>query len=49
MRLLIVAGERSARLMDAKMRGLRPRYLQVDEIWTYVQKKRVRVRQGDKD
>jgi transposase-like protein/IS1 family transposase len=47
MRLLIVAGERSAKLMDVKMRGLRPRYLQVDEIWTYVQKKRVRIRQGD--
>ena len=39
MRLLIVAGERSARLMDARMRDLRPRYLQVDEIWTFVQKK----------
>jgi transposase-like protein/IS1 family transposase len=47
MHLLVVAGERSARLMDVKMRGLRPKYLQVDEIWTYVQKKRVRVRQGD--
>jgi IS1 family transposase len=25
--------------MNARMRGLRPRYLQVDEIWTYVMKK----------
>src|ERR1700684_1879072 len=33
MRLLIVAGERSAGLMDARMRNLQPRYLQVDEIW----------------
>jgi transposase-like protein len=32
MRLLLIAGERSARLMDARMRGLTPRYLQVDEI-----------------
>jgi transposase-like protein/IS1 family transposase len=47
MRLLIVAGERSAKLMDAMMRDLQTRYLQVDEIWCYVQKKRVRVRQGD--
>jgi IS1 family transposase len=29
------------------MRGLKPRYLQVDEIWTYVQKKRARVRSTD--
>src|SRR5205807_8420613 len=45
--LLIVAGERSARLMDARMRGLNSRYLQVDEIWTYVQKKRAHVRSTD--
>ena len=47
MRLLIVAGERSARLMDERMRGLNSRYLQVDEIWTYVGKKRRNVRSGD--
>jgi transposase-like protein/IS1 family transposase len=46
-RLLLVAGERSARLMDTRMRGLRPRYLQLDEIWTFVQKKAKNVRQGD--
>jgi len=33
MRLLLVAGERSQQLMDSKMRNLRTRYLQVDEIW----------------
>jgi len=47
MRLLLVAGERSSRLMDAKMRNLRTRYLQVDEVWTYVQKKRTHVRKED--
>jgi IS1 family transposase len=47
MRLLIVAGERCARLMDTRMRGLNSRYLQVDEIWTYVGKKRRNVRSGD--
>jgi len=47
MRLLIVAGERSTRLMDARMRGLNSRYLQVDEIWCYVGKKRRNVRSGD--
>jgi transposase-like protein/IS1 family transposase len=47
MRLLIVAGERSAGLMDERMRGLNSRYLQVDEIWCYVGKKRRNVRSGD--
>ncbi len=47
MRLLLVAGERSVSLMDAKMRNLGTRYLQVDEIWCYVGKKRRNVRTGD--
>lgn len=47
MRLLLVAGERSAVLMNQRMRSLRTRYLQVDEIWCYVQKKRAKVRKGD--
>ncbi len=47
MRLLLVAGERSARLMHERMRGIKPRYLQVDEIWTFVQKKARHVRKSD--
>jgi len=47
MRLLLLAGERSQQLMDEKMRGLNSRYLQVDEIWCYVGKKRRNVRSGD--
>jgi IS1 family transposase len=47
MRLLLLAGERSQQLMDSKMRNLRPRYLQIDEIWTYCGKKRRQVRKGD--
>jgi transposase-like protein/IS1 family transposase len=47
MRLLLVAGERSTRLMDARMQRLSTRYLQVDEIWTYVGKKRRAVREGE--
>jgi transposase-like protein/IS1 family transposase len=47
MRLLLLAGERSQQLMDAKMRNLSARYLQVDEIWCYVGKKRRNVRSGD--
>jgi hypothetical protein len=33
--------------MDVRMRNLSTRYLQVDEIWTYVGKKRRNVRSGD--
>ncbi len=47
MRVLLVAGERSARLMDVRMRGLHTRYLQVDEIWTFVQKKKRNRRSDD--
>jgi IS1 family transposase len=47
MRLLLLAGERSQHLMHLRMRNLRPRYLQIDEIWTYVGKKRRNVRSGD--
>jgi transposase-like protein len=49
MRLLVVAGKRSARLMDARMRGLNCRYVQCDEIWTFVQKKQRHVRNGDRE
>ena len=47
MRLLIIAGDRSARFMDARMQNLQSKYLQVDEIWCYVGKKRRNVRSGD--
>jgi IS1 family transposase len=44
LRLLELVGERCARLMDSKMRSLRCRYVQCDEIWTFVQKKQRQVR-----
>jgi transposase-like protein/IS1 family transposase len=47
MRLLVLAGKRCEALMDSRMRELHPRYLQIDEIWTYVQKKNRHVRKGD--
>src|ERR1700683_3988797 len=47
MRLLILAGERSQKLMYEKMRGIKPTHLQCDEIWTFFQKKQRRVRKGD--
>jgi transposase-like protein len=47
MRLLLLAGERCQQLMDSKVRGLKTRYVQADEIWTFVGKKRRNVRDGD--
>ncbi len=47
MRLLVLAGERCEKLMDARMRNLEVKHLQIDEIWTYVGKKQRRVRKGD--
>ena len=47
MRLLVIAGEHCGRFADAKVRRLRPRYLQLDEIWTYVGKKDRQLRRGD--
>ena len=47
MRLLVLAGERCEKLMDARMCNLAVRHLQIDEIWTYVQKKARHVRKGD--
>ncbi len=45
--LLLRTGERCQQIMNERMRNLECRYIQVDEIWTYVQKKRRNVRAGD--
>ena len=47
MSLLVRAGERCKRLMDEQMRNLHLEHLQIDEIWTYVQKKARRIRSAD--
>jgi IS1 family transposase len=47
MRLLIKAGERCQSLMDSKLRNLHLEHIQIDEIWTFVGKKRRHVREGD--
>jgi transposase-like protein/IS1 family transposase len=47
MRVLILAGQRCEKLMDAKMRELPCRRIQCDEIWTYVGKKARHVRKDD--
>lgn len=47
LRLLLLAGERCEKLMDARMRNLPCRRVQCDEIWTFVGKKARHVRKGD--
>jgi IS1 family transposase len=47
MRLLVIAGERCAALLDSRMRNIRAEYIQADEIWTYVSKKDKHVRVDD--
>jgi IS1 family transposase len=45
--LLIHAGQRCERLLAEKMRGIPAERLELDEIWTFVQKKQKRVRFGE--
>jgi transposase-like protein/IS1 family transposase len=47
MRLLEIVGERCEKLMDAKLRDLKCRYVQCDEIWSFVGKKQRQVRKED--
>jgi len=47
MSLLVRAGERCAALMDAKMRNLPCKRLEMDEIWGFVGKKERNVKEGD--
>jgi IS1 family transposase len=48
MRLLRRAGEHCQRLMDHHLRGLQSQYLQVDEIWTFVQKKQAQLTEEER-
>ncbi len=47
MRFLVEVGEGYSALMDEHMRGLDCRRVQVDEIWTFVQKKQRHMTAGD--
>jgi IS1 family transposase len=47
MRTLLRAGENCLRMLDSKIRHVRARRVQVDEIWTYVFKKEARLGGGD--
>jgi transposase-like protein/IS1 family transposase len=45
--LLLTVGLKCARLFDARVRNVRPRFIQADEIWTFVQKKQKRLTLAD--
>ena len=47
MRLLFVAGQHCEKLLDERMRQLKCRRIQCDEIWTFLAKKAKHVRKGD--
>lgn len=47
MRLLVSVGTRCMEVLDNKMRDLTPRYVQCDEIWTFVAKKKAATRKTD--
>jgi IS1 family transposase len=47
MRLLVESGEQAREILDAQLVNLRFRYVEVDEIWTYVGKKQKQLRQSD--
>jgi hypothetical protein len=39
LKLLALAGEKSQALLDAYVCNLRPKYVQLDELWTFVHTK----------
>ena len=45
--LLLTVGLKCARLFDAKVQNVRPRFVQADEAWTFVQKKQKRLTLDD--
>jgi IS1 family transposase len=47
MRLVLQTGDHCGRLLNERMRRLQCRFVQADEIWTYVGKKEKRVGSGD--
>lgn len=47
MRLMVQVGDGCSKLMDEQMRGLSCQRIQVDEIWSYVQKKQRQVTKTD--
>jgi hypothetical protein len=48
MNLMVTFGQRCKRYMDAQLRGLTLRHVEVDEIWTFVGKKQGRLTPEEK-
>ncbi len=48
MKLMVEFGQKCKEYMDAKLRGLTLRHVEVDEIWTFVQKKQGRLEVEEK-
>ena len=48
MRLLVRVGEHCQGIMDTHLRGFHSKFLQADEIWTFVAKKEGRLSQEEK-
>jgi IS1 family transposase len=47
LRLLLKAGANCEKILDVQMRGIRSRFIQADEIWTFVCKKERRIGPND--
>src|SRR5580765_5013967 len=47
MRVLVLAGDRCAALMNHKMQNIKAKHIQCDELWTFVSKKKKHVRAHD--
>ena len=47
MRLLVAAGEQAKEILDTQLVGIQSRFVQVDEIWTYVGKKQKQLKEND--
>ncbi len=47
LRLLLTIGEKCQRIFDGRVRNMRPRFVQADELWTFVQKKQKRLKFDD--
>jgi hypothetical protein len=47
LRLMVSVGERAQEILDRELVGLNCRYVQVDEIWTFVAKKQKNLKEGD--
>jgi len=45
--LLLTVGDQCRRVFDAQVRNVRPRYVQLEELWSFVHTKEKRVRDGD--